>query len=182
MVVCKDCSFLFATCCNRCFLYIWVCFLWHLLRFIRSLRDGSPAAASPALPSSGSPPVTSSPSPSSSSRPARPTSSEPLVAESLGVRAEGDRVAYLRSLVGNRSFEREVVEDAQSPSTQNVKVVNFTLESILSFKNDHAEHTMHARKPQPKAKIGLRPNYDNRKRAFMATQPTDRKRYLSESG
>ena len=56
-----------------------------------------------------------------------------------------------------------------------VKVVDFSLESLLQFKLNHAEHTAHENHEE---KHRLRPAYDNRKRRFGAVQPVDRKAYL----
>ena len=68
-------------------------------------------------------------------------------------------------------------QEFQSESKVKVKEVNFTLESVVQFKNDHVENTAH-RAPPPASEIGRRPNYDSRKRKLFAAQPLERRKYL----
>ena len=54
--------------------------------------------------------------------------------------------------------------------------VDFSMESILQFQNEHLIHkTVSA---PPAAPVRKRPNYDNRKRRFLAAQAPERKRLL----
>lgn len=76
------------------------------------------------------------------------------------------------SLASNQSSAVLVNPEGQRPE---VKVCNFSLEGLLEFKCDHVEHTAH--KMTPKA-LPARPNYDNRKRKFMAIQREERKKQL----
>ena len=55
------------------------------------------------------------------------------------------------------------------------KICDFSLEALVQFKDDHCEHSAHQVVPKP---TSVRPNYDNRKRRFEATQPPERKTYL----
>ena len=57
-----------------------------------------------------------------------------------------------------------------------VVTLNFSLESILQFQNNQLLHRTLS-DPAP-AKIRKRPNYDNRKRRFMARQPPERRKSL----
>ena len=58
-----------------------------------------------------------------------------------------------------------------------VKVVDFSLETLLGFMNDHQEHIAHRAEKEPSL-IGRRPNYNNRKRKLFASQPIERKKSL----
>ena len=57
-----------------------------------------------------------------------------------------------------------------------VVTLNFSLESLLQFQNNHLLHRTLS-DPAP-AKTRKRPNYDNRKRRFMARQPPERRKSL----
>lgn len=87
----------------------------------------------------------------------------------------GSRAAFLRCLGAASDPQRDVV---QTPSKPNRKVVNLTLESVVKFRDDNFEHTAHHADQASKQTLGRRPNYDNRKRAFLARQPPDRRKYL----
>lgn len=58
-----------------------------------------------------------------------------------------------------------------------VKLVDFSLESLVGFINDRHEHTAH-RAEKPSSLIGRRPNYNSRKRKLFATQPIERRKFL----
>ena len=83
------------------------------------------------------------------------------------------RGSFLQSLGSKDQGDQEV----QSESKVKVKEVNFTVESVAQFKNDHVEHTAH-RVPPPTSEIGRRPNYDSRKRKLFAAQPLERRKCL----
>lgn len=53
--------------------------------------------------------------------------------------------------------------------------MDFSLESVLEFKDSHRIHT-HDQPPPPPRK---RPNYDGRRRRFLAAQPAERRQCLS---
>lgn len=55
--------------------------------------------------------------------------------------------------------------------------VNFSMESILEFKSEHLIHSTIGHRGGGVAPR-KRPNYDNRKRKFMAQQPPERRRLL----
>ena len=54
-------------------------------------------------------------------------------------------------------------------------IVDFTMESLLGFENEHLVHTAHVIPPAPPRK---RPNYDSRNRKFLSNQ-VDRRRFLA---
>ena len=56
--------------------------------------------------------------------------------------------------------------EREEPKEEQVAVLNFSMESILLFHNQHLIHKTVA--DPPKSPVRKRPNYDNRKRAFMA--------------
>ena len=87
----------------------------------------------------------------------------------------GSRAAFLRSLGAASDPQRDVV---QTPSNSNRKVVDLTLESVVRFRDDNFEHTAHLADEGSKQTLGRRPNYDNRKRTFLARQPPDRRKCL----
>ena len=91
---------------------------------------------------------------------------------------ERDAAASDRSPLETGQGERRRVflESSQFDGDERGSIVHFSLESLLEFKNDNLEHTIHhaASSPQPRK----RPNYDNRKRKFMANQPSERKTLL----
>lgn len=55
------------------------------------------------------------------------------------------------------------------------KPVNFSLESLLLFKDDNAIHTTLAKSVASTDFLRKRPNYDSRKRKFMAAHPPERR-------
>ena len=65
----------------------------------------------------------------------------------------------------------EHVETNQSAG--DVVAVNFCLESLLQFQNDHLMHKALA--AGPSEPVRKRPNYDNRKRKFLAAQKPERR-------
>lgn len=91
---------------------------------------------------------------------------------------ERDATASDRSPLetGQNQRRRVFLQSSQFDGEERGSIVHFSLESLLEFKNDNLEHTIHhaASSPQPRK----RPNYDNRKRKFMANQPSERKTLL----
>ena len=88
------------------------------------------------------------------------------------------RQNFFRSLVQKDPQQQQISETgfvALKGGEPEVKVVDFSMESLLQFKMNHVEHTAHAYHQE---KHRLRPAYDNRKRRFAAVQPADRKSYL----
>ena len=78
------------------------------------------------------------------------------------------------------------LELMKDPGPKDVKVpagssqkknVNFSLESVLQFRDDNLEHSAHKENEGMKP-LGARPNYDQRKRQFWAIQQPERKQYL----
>lgn len=71
----------------------------------------------------------------------------------------------------------QVVQKVERPEPCSSRLIaNFSLESLVRFKNDHVEHTAHQ---APREPVRKRPNYDGRKRKFLAAVPVDRTRYLN---
>ena len=84
-----------------------------------------------------------------------------------------DRFVFLRRLVREQG-----PQDVKVPAgSSEKKIVNFSLESVLQFKDDHFEHAAHGKSEGIKP-LGSRPNYDHRKRQFWAIQQPERKQYL----
>lgn len=73
----------------------------------------------------------------------------------------GERVAFLRGVLTSRP--------RAEPRT-----LDFSLETIIRFKNDHMMHTA-ATKVAPQLPR-RRPNYNNKKRRFLAKRPQERRR------
>ena len=67
--------------------------------------------------------------------------------------------------------DRDVALEKQNETVP--LVVNFSLESLLQFKEDNLLHTTAALTSS--APPRKRPNYDNRKRKFMSNQPAERR-------
>lgn len=73
----------------------------------------------------------------------------------------------------------ELVQDLERPEPgSSRKIANFSLESLIRFKNDHMEHTADQ---APRETVKKRPNYDGRKRKFLAALPLERTKYLNGS-
>lgn len=125
------------------------------LRFLRSLFHGSGGGATSA------------------------SSSTPAGYEPIGVATGISRTDYLRSLGNKREHERGHLDGPPPSDHQKVLNVDFSLESILQFKDEHREHTAHTSNQGFKRRHRVRPNYDNRKRSFLSARPVDRKQYLS---
>ena len=64
--------------------------------------------------------------------------------------------------------------EREEPKEEQVAVLNFSMESILLFQNEHLIHKTIA--DPPKSPVRKRPNYDNRKRAFMAGTLPEKKK------
>ena len=86
------------------------------------------------------------------------------------------RGAFLKGFVPKVDGVGSGEEKVQTTETE-VKVVDFSLESLLGFMNDHHEHTAH-RAEKPPSMIGRRPNYNSRKRKLFASQPMERRKSL----
>ena len=57
--------------------------------------------------------------------------------------------------------------------------INFSLESLLAFKEDHEMHQL-IDAPRRAAGCRQRPNYDSRKRKFFAKQIPERRKWLDK--
>ena len=93
-----------------------------------------------------------------------------------GEAAAGSQASFLRSLGAASDAQGDVVD---TPSKSNREVVDLTLESVVKFRDDNFEHAAHHADQGSKQTLGRRPNYDNRKRSFLARQPPDRRKYLT---
>jgi len=69
---------------------------------------------------------------------------------------------------------QNVVGEVQVEKNQSAgDVVNFSMESLLQFQNEHLIHKALA--AGPSEPVRKRPNYDNRKRRFLAAQKPERR-------
>ena len=64
--------------------------------------------------------------------------------------------------------------EREEPKEEQVAVLNFSMEGILFFQNQHLIHKTVA--DPPKSPVRKRPNYDNRKRAFLAQTLPEKKK------
>ena len=64
--------------------------------------------------------------------------------------------------------------ERDEPKEEQVAVLNFSMEGILLFQNQHLIHKTVADPPKPP--VRKRPNYDNRKRAFLARTLPEKKK------
>ena len=71
---------------------------------------------------------------------------------------------------------QDVVGEVKVEKNQNsgdVVTVNFSMESLLQFQNEHLIHKAVA--AGPSEPVRKRPNYDNRKRKFLAAQKPEQR-------
>ena len=69
---------------------------------------------------------------------------------------------------------QNVVGEVQVEKNQSAgDVVNFSMESLLQFQNEHLIHKALA--AGPSEPVRKRPSYDNRKRRFLAAQKPERR-------
>lgn len=121
---------------------------------------------------------------SSASSSSRLSVDPPRVCESL-VPSTGDeedswavpdaRQRFWKSIAPKKDIEQSIrsIVPVENLPREGSKLCHFSMEALLQFKNDHAEHVAHQTVPKPAPK---RPSYDNRKRQFCAVQPMDRKK------
>ena len=150
----------------------------------RFFQSCAPATSTLAGPSSSPPPsdqlVPASPRLSQSDQPSLSPPRLPA-AEDAWV-PPNPRATFFRSLAP-QALPQQPVDEKPSPGVSEVLqdvvteelICDFSLEALLRFKNDHFEHVAHETAPKSSRR---RPNYDNRKRRFLAIQPPDRNRYL----
>lgn len=81
--------------------------------------------------------------------------------------------ASLQIVAADDHSEREPEPDVGRPD---VATLDFSMESILEFQNHHLVHKTVA--DPPANPIRKRPNYDNRKRKFLAASAPERRRLL----
>lgn len=88
------------------------------------------------------------------------------------------RKMFFQSMVATGPSTNDVppsTDDRPDGNDDGKTIVDFTMESLLGFENEHLVHTAHVIPPAPPRK---RPNYDSRNRKFLSNQ-VDRRRFLA---